>query len=460
MAATPGLLERLTALRQRLGEMTLPSPTPATGQQLRDLEQQLAALRQANRQVEEQIGQLLGTAEASSDAAPPVLTWRLRRLVLRARQTVEQLKGLMGPFARTAETGVPLELLQATIAMAQFVLGALETLPADERTQDRLADGLEANLAAIERRHAQLQAVAERQKRRRDHIRELAHLLERLGQETPPTPADFQPLIDAVLEEHGAEQPLVWAPTRDARLARWAAGQGWNTAAALARVVGGARGDWPQWREMLLAGLIHDVGLTQLDNVDRTQGEFDLQARRELERHPTAGAELLARVWPGESWLAEAVAAHHENLDGTGYPKGRQGHAIPTLARWLRLAESYAALSQSTPQRPALSPRAALTEVLLEGERGRLDLALGEKLHQALTPTPTGTLVELSDGSLGLVRRAGPRPFLQIVAADDGRTPPLPLFVDLARWPQRQMVRVFPLEEARQLLGPDHLELW
>lgn len=461
MTAAPGLLDRLTALRQRLGEMTLPTDRPPAGQQLRDLELQLASLRQANRQLEQQLTQLLGDA-ARPEAAdrPPTLTWRLRRLLLRARQQIDQLKALTLIFARHAPEGAPQECLQATIALAEFLLRAIEVLPADQDIQDRLGDGLEAGLATLNDRHQQLSAVAERMQHRHEQVETLARLLERLAGRQSVELAEFSPLIEAVLAEQTAAQPLVWHGGAEARQSRWAARQGLNVAAVLARAMPAERGESPLVKETLLAALVHDVGLIPLEGLHGLAGEYSAEQRRQLEMHPRLGAELVAAAWPDEIWLVDAVAAHHENLDGTGYPQGRTSGGISQLARWLRIGETYAALCQANQRRRGLNPRSALTEVLLEAERGKLDLALGEKLQHHLTPTPTGTLVELSDGSLGLVRLPRSRPLVQLVAGADGRAPALPEFLDLTRLPQRQVVRVFPLDEARQLLGPDHLELW
>jgi HD-GYP domain-containing protein (c-di-GMP phosphodiesterase class II) len=468
MASSPGLLDRLTALRQRLGEMALPAERPGLGQHLRDLEQQLAALRQTNRQLEQQLAQLLGT-EPHSPTQPGVrelsaLPWRWRRLLLRARQQIEQLKPLTTHYARFVPPGPPHEFLQATIAFADFVLRSFDALAGVAESEEALGDGLEVGLAILERRHKQLAALGERCRRRHEQVENLARLLERVAQGQSVSLSEFEPLLDAVQAEQMPTQPLLWYTGTEMRQSRHAARQGLNAAVVLARVVTSER-DWnqsepPSGRQVLLAALLHDVGWLGIGDLSPEADEFTPDQRRLLEAHPTRGAELVAAAWPQETWLAEAIAAHHEFLDGTGYPRGLTSGRIPRLARWLLLAETYAACSQRNHRRQALSPRAALTEVLLEAERGKLDLNLGERLHHQLTATPAGTLVELSDGSLGLVRVPRTRPVVQVVAGADGCTPPGPELVDLALVPQRQIVRVFSLDEARHLLGTDQLELW
>lgn len=468
MASSPGLLDRLTALRQRLGELALPAERPGLGQHLRDLEQQLAALRQANRHLEHQLAQLLG-AEPEGPPQPAArelstLPWRWRRLLLRARQQIEQLKPLMTQYARFVPPGPTHEFLQATIAFAEYVLRSFDALAGRAESEEALGDGLEVGLAVLESRHKQLAALSERCRCRHEQVETLARLLERVAQGHHVTLSEFEPLLDAVQAEQTATQPLLWYAGKETRQSRHAARQGLNAAVVLARVVMPERewnqGEPPTVRQMLLAALLHDIGWLGLSDLHPEAGEFTPDQRRLLEAHPTRGAELVAAAWPQETWLAEAIAAHHEFLDGTGYPQGLSGTRISRLARWLLLAETYAACSQGNHRRPALNPRAALTEVLLEAERGKLDLSLGERLHHQVTATPAGTLVELSDGSLGLVRVPRTRPVVQVVAGADGCTPPELELLDLALVPQRQIVRVFSLDEARNLLGADHLELW
>jgi putative nucleotidyltransferase with HDIG domain len=84
------------------------------------------------------------------------------------------------------------------------------------------------------------------------------------------------------------------------------------------------------------AALLHDVGMIGKDDLlDRpVLTEEDL---RELQQHVLVGAEI-ARELPRKD-IAEAILRHHEKYDGTGYPGGLQGEAIPLGARIIALAE-------------------------------------------------------------------------------------------------------------------------
>jgi putative nucleotidyltransferase with HDIG domain len=93
------------------------------------------------------------------------------------------------------------------------------------------------------------------------------------------------------------------------------------------------------------AGLLHDIGKEALpDHILLGRSELHAAERRLVERHPTDGARLLLRV-EGLGEVASAVLAHHERIDGHGYPDGLAGDEIPMTARILAIAEVYDVLT-------------------------------------------------------------------------------------------------------------------
>ena len=78
-----------------------------------------------------------------------------------------------------------------------------------------------------------------------------------------------------------------------------------------------------------------------------------------MRRHPVIGAQIVA---PFEFFTAGAVVIrhHHERMDGSGYPDGLKGDAIPIGARIVAVADVYDALTSDRPYRPAMSSEAAL----------------------------------------------------------------------------------------------------
>jgi len=80
------------------------------------------------------------------------------------------------------------------------------------------------------------------------------------------------------------------------------------------------------------------------------------------ERHPEAGAKILARQ-PDFRFAIPHVLFHHEHWDGGGYPFGRCGDAIPLEARVLAVADAFDAMTSPRPYRPPLPVREALAEI-------------------------------------------------------------------------------------------------
>jgi putative nucleotidyltransferase with HDIG domain len=138
-------------------------------------------------------------------------------------------------------------------------------------------------------------------------------------------------------------------------------------AAAVARYAHGlARAAGLDQRECAIvhtAGLLHDIGKQALpDHLLLGRAELRGDERRLIERHPADGARVLLRV-EGLGEVATAVLAHHERVDGHGYPDGLSGDDIPIVARILAVAEVYDALTAPDSYRTPLSAAAAEEEL-------------------------------------------------------------------------------------------------
>ena len=111
------------------------------------------------------------------------------------------------------------------------------------------------------------------------------------------------------------------------------------------------------------AGLLHDIGRFALsDRVaerGRTLTEEDWTA---IQRHPELGADML-RDLGMYGPVAEIVRAHHERIDGRGYPNGLAGDDIPELARIIAVAEVYDTLTANDTYRTQMSSFEALNEL-------------------------------------------------------------------------------------------------
>jgi HD-GYP domain-containing protein (c-di-GMP phosphodiesterase class II) len=101
-----------------------------------------------------------------------------------------------------------------------------------------------------------------------------------------------------------------------------------------------------------------------------------------MREHPLITAQILERV-PGFSHLAPLASAHHERLDGRGYPLGLTADALDVPMRVLSVADVYEALTSERPYRAAVSSERAL-EILRGQAPARLDAAAVAALASVL----------------------------------------------------------------------------
>lgn len=108
-------------------------------------------------------------------------------------------------------------------------------------------------------------------------------------------------------------------------------------------------------RSLIKGALLHDVGKIGVrDRVLLKPGKLDRDEFEEMKLHVRHGLEIVER----SHWLADArpvVRCHHEKIDGSGYPNGLDGAAIPLLARVFAVADVFDALTSRRPYKEALS---------------------------------------------------------------------------------------------------------
>jgi putative nucleotidyltransferase with HDIG domain len=110
------------------------------------------------------------------------------------------------------------------------------------------------------------------------------------------------------------------------------------------------------------AGVLHDIGkLGVADAILKKPGSLTAAEWTEMRRHSELGARILAHANLAD--VAAWVLAHHERLDGRGYPHGLAGEAIPLEARILAVADAYEAMTADRAYRAALAPDVAQQEL-------------------------------------------------------------------------------------------------
>lgn len=141
--------------------------------------------------------------------------------------------------------------------------------------------------------------------------------------------------------------------------------------------------------DLLNAAPMHDVGKIGIpDHILLKPGKFDDAEWETMRRHPEIGATIIGEHPSGELQLARVIAlTHHEKWDGTGYPYGLAGEAIPIEGRIVALADVFDALTTVRPYKQAWTVADALSHI--EAQAGKhfdptlvpLFLALEPQLH-------------------------------------------------------------------------------
>src|SRR5262249_1074152 len=141
-----------------------------------------------------------------------------------------------------------------------------------------------------------------------------------------------------------------------------------NYAMALARALG--VDDEAQLKAIEAAALLHDTGKLAIpEHILNKPGGLTPAEFEKMKLHVDVGADILSLVefpYP----VVPIVRAHHENWDGSGYPRGTRGDDIPIGARILSVVDCFDALTSDRPYRRAMTDQAAI-DILLE-RRGRM----------------------------------------------------------------------------------------
>jgi HD-GYP domain-containing protein (c-di-GMP phosphodiesterase class II) len=129
--------------------------------------------------------------------------------------------------------------------------------------------------------------------------------------------------------------------------------------------------------------LLHDMGKIAIpDSILRKPGPLDAEEWEAMRKHPTYAHDMLARI----GFLKDAMDipyCHHENWDGTGYPRGLKGEQIPLAARVFAVVDAWDALCSDRPYRKAW-PRDEVVAYLREQSGARFDPQIIERFLETI----------------------------------------------------------------------------
>lgn len=206
--------------------------------------------------------------------------------------------------------------------------------------------------------------------------------------------------------------------------------------------------------ELGLAALLHDIGMLKLpDAVYLKEGDLSDKEFQLIRAHTTLGYKILKGFSVSEE-IALAAEEHHERLDGSGYPKALSGDKINLYSRIVAVVCSYDAITSKRMFKTQSDAHTAVME-LLKGRNKRYDENVIRSLIVCASAYPLGSVVLLSDESIGRVTKTNPEsprfPFVQILIDKEGKRTEEPLLIKTAEENGVSIQRCFSPDEAEQL---------
>ena len=151
-----------------------------------------------------------------------------------------------------------------------------------------------------------------------------------------------------------------------------------------------------------IGALFHDIGYKEIPSKILLKSEALTPAERHLyEMHCQYGVDLGQRLQFAPQVLS-IIRDHHELFDGTGYPRKLKGEQIGTLARMVTICDHYDELCNPPNIGDALTPHEALSTMFAK-LRNKFDPKLLQVFIRCLGVYPPGTIVQLSNGVIGMV---------------------------------------------------------
>lgn len=185
-----------------------------------------------------------------------------------------------------------------------------------------------------------------------------------------------------------------------------------------------------------MCGLLHDVGKVLIpDEILRKPGKLTDEEMAIMREHTTHGRNILMSSSGAPMKAMDVAHAHHEHLDGSGYPRGLTDKQIPAFARMVAVVDAFDAITSDRAYNHAKTNMDAF-RVLSRGRMTHWDARLVIKFVEAIGIYPAGTAVELSNQMVGIVIETHPtqklRPKVLLSHSARGPLKP-PMLLDMAK---------------------------
>ncbi|MDO9321550.1 MAG: HD-GYP domain-containing protein [Pseudomonas sp.] len=228
---------------------------------------------------------------------------------------------------------------------------------------------------------------------------------------------------------------------------------------ALARQLGLAE---VQVRDAGMAGLLHDIGKMMIpDAILNKPGKLTDAEFTTVRSHPEAGNSILLDSQNISAMVLDVCLHHHEKVDGSGYPHRLKGDEISLFAKMGAVCDVYDAITSDRPYKRGWDPAESIRK-MAEWSKGHFDDAVFKAFVKSVGIYPTGSLVRLESGRLGVVMDQHESslltPRVKVFFSAKSKTPLPQQVIDLAKMVGRE--KIIGRESPEDWNFPNLDELW
>ncbi len=172
-----------------------------------------------------------------------------------------------------------------------------------------------------------------------------------------------------------------------------------------------------------MGAILADIGKVRVpDDILNKKGKLTDVEFQEMQKHVQYSYVILKDLVELSPIARQIILLHHEKLDGSGYPNGFKGDKIPLMARIVAICDIFSAIVSDRTYNNRISVDVAI-EILRAAASTKLDPDVFHYLLQVIDIYPPGTIIELSNDSLGIVIENNPssatRPIVRIINQDE-----------------------------------------
>ncbi len=194
-------------------------------------------------------------------------------------------------------------------------------------------------------------------------------------------------------------------------------------------------------KQIGMGGLLHDVGKCKIPgSILNKPGKLDEAEFTIMRQHAAFSAEILAATKGVSEIALEVAAQHHERYDGTGYPKGLKGDEISLYGQMSAIVDVYDAITSIRVYHKGIPATEALGKIF-EWSKFHFKPELVQAFVRAIGIYPTGSLVKLASGRLGIVleQQAGNslKPLVKVIFSTKQNAFLPPEIIDLTKTPDK-----------------------